>query len=252
MRVISVVSGKGGVGKTTLAFEFAHLLANKYRTLAIDLDPQASLTACFGAHPRNGTIADVIAGRATLPQILIPMADRLTLAPSGVELAGAEMALAGRVAREQVLKCILATVAASYDVVLIDGPPALGLLVSMALTASQGALIVTEPEAMNLASVRNVLDAVQLIHDEINPDLEVVGVLVNNYASHLNHHGEAMDALRGAKLPLMQSAIPRTIRLAEVPARHQPINTFDASHGAALALDNAYQELHRWLKKKTV
>lgn len=251
MHILTVAGGKGGVGKTSIAFELAHTLADTKRVIALDFDPQASLTAFFGLSPPH-TIADVLTGAASMRDTLTPTdTGNLSLIGSSGALVGAELQIASKpIRREETLRRALSPLAALCDVLIIDTPPALGLLTLNALVASDGVLVVTQPEAAALGTLRATLDAVAQVRAEANDRLQLLGVLANNVAGHLNHHAQALEAMRAERLPILSVTIPRTIALANMAALHQPITTYDRTHSAALAFNDLNGVILKWLNKQ--
>ncbi len=250
MQVLTVASGKGGVGKTTTTFELAYTLANRgRRVIALDCDPQASLTAFFGV-ATPGTIADVLTGKRLARDTLATITPTLSLMGASSDLVGAELQIAARpLKREEALRRALAGLNAICDVLIIDTPPALGLLTLNALVASDGVLVVTVPEAAALGTLRTTLDAVELVKAEANPGLKLLGVLATHAAPHFTHHAQAIEAMQAEKIPLLGASIPRTVRLSDMAVLHQPISDYDRSHPAALAYDETIGVIERWLKR---
>ena len=250
MHVLTVASGKGGVGKTTTAFELAYTLANNgRRVIALDCDPQASLTAFFGVATPD-TIADVLTGKRMARDALATITPNLSLIGSSGELVGAELTIAARpLKREETLRRAMAGLNDLADIVVIDTPPALGLLTLNALVASDGVLVVTIPEAAALGTLRATLDAVELVRTEANPALKLLGVLATHTALHLTHHAQAMEAMQAEKIPILSASIPRAIRLTDMAVLHKPISDYDRNHPAALAYTETIGVIERWLKR---
>ena len=247
MHILTVASGKGGVGKTTVAFELAHLLSETRRVVALDIDPQASLTAFFGVDAPD--MADVLTGARLARDALTRITDTLSLIGADGGLVSAELVIAAKpIRREETLKRVLSTLAGLADVIVIDTPPALGLLTLNALVASDGVLVVTLPEAAALGTLRATLASVEQVQ-EINPSLKLLGVLANGTAGHLNHHAHAIEAMQAERLHLLSVSIPRTIALANMAALHEPINQYDKSHPAAAAFRELSGVILKWLKQ---
>lgn len=247
----ALLSGKGGVGKSTLTYELAHAYADAgARVLAVDLDPQSSLTTLFGIAPPY-TVADVLAGTRHATATATAARDGLDVLAASAALAGVEQQIATRPARDVTLRRALMPVAGNYDVALIDCPPALGLLTVNALASARAALVVARAEALSIAQVADVLALVDTLRDALAPDLQQSGVLVNAYSGHIRHHADALAAMQAAGWPLMAAQIPHTIRLADDAATHSPLIHRDKSHPAALAIRAAHAELSRWQKRQT-
>jgi chromosome partitioning protein len=190
---IAVLSQKGGTGKTTTV----RTLTDVFRriglsVLAVDLDPQGNLSDYLDVDPdASPTIGDVLSGRATARDAVHD-----GIIPANLGLAESELALGGKMGRELTLKKALRDVAAGYDVVLIDCPPALGLLTVNALVASGYALLSAEAQYFALQGVEQALEVIELARDSLNPDLEWLGVVLNIADMRTRHSREAFESLR--------------------------------------------------------
>ncbi|MGZ4177254.1 MAG: ParA family protein [Solirubrobacteraceae bacterium] len=190
---IAVLSQKGGTGKTTTV----RTLTDVFRriglsVLAVDLDPQGNLSDYLDVDPdASPTIGDVLSGRAKAREAI-----HGGIIPANLGLAESELALGGKMGRELTLKKSLREVAADYDVVLIDCPPALGLLTVNALVASDYALLSAEAQYFALQGVEQALEVIELARDSLNPDLEWLGVVLNIADMRTRHSREAFDSLR--------------------------------------------------------
>jgi chromosome partitioning protein len=190
---ISVLSQKGGTGKTTAV----RTLTDVFRriglsVLAVDLDPQGNLSDYLDVDPdATPTIGDVLAGRATAAQAV-----HNGIIPANLGLAEAELALGGKMGRELTLKRALREVAGDYDLVLIDCPPALGLLTVNALVASDYALLSAEAQYFAMQGVEQALEVIELARDSLNPDLQWLGVMLNIADMRTRHSREAFESLR--------------------------------------------------------
>src|SRR6185437_6899278 len=214
---IAVLSQKGGTGKTTTVRTLTDVFRRvDLSVLAVDLDPQGNLSDYLDVDPdASPTIGDVLSGRATARE-----ADHGGIIPANLGLAESELALGGKMGRELTLKKSLREVAASYDVVLIDCPPALGLLTVNALVASQYALLSAEAQYFALQGVEQALEVIGLARDSLNPDLEWLGVVLNIADMRTRHSREAFDSLRqhfGDKL--LETTIRASIAYAESAER---------------------------------
>lgn len=245
MKVLAIANQKGGVAKTTTAYNLAVLLAGARRVLLVDVDPQGSLTRSAGVEPQS-SLADVLAGRAKMQDIIVPLRDRLDLAPADIALASCELGLVQRAARENVLRSALA--GARYDVALIDCPPSLGLLTIAALTAARGVIVPTLPSASDLRGVKLFLESIEHVRAELNPALELLGVLLVQYDSRLIAHGQAREALRAGGLEVL-ATVPRSVRVQEASAARQPITTYDPGGKPAAAYHELARRVKRWLRK---
>jgi chromosome partitioning protein len=192
-QTIAVLSQKGGTGKTTTVRTLADVLRRcGVSTLAVDLDPQGNLSDYFDV-PTDAqpTIADVLSGRSTASEAI-----HGDIVPANLSLAEAELMLGGKMGRELTLKRALADTKDDYDVILIDCPPALGLLTVNALVAADRALITAEAQYFALQGVEQAMEVVELARDSLNPGLELLGVLLNLADMRTVHSREALVSLQ--------------------------------------------------------
>src|SRR6202140_3776043 len=192
-QTIAVLSQKGGTGKTPAVRTLADALRRSgVRTLAIDLDPQGNLSDYFDLPTDvEPTISDVLAGRATAAEAI-----HGDLIPANLSLAETELMLGGRMGRELTLRRALADVPDSYDVVLIDCPPSLGLLTVNALVAADRALVTAEAQYFALQGVEQAMEVVELARDSLNPELSLLGVLLNLADMRTVHPRAALVSLK--------------------------------------------------------
>jgi len=190
---IAVLSQKGGTGKTTAVRTLADVLRRSgVRTLAIDLDPQGNLSDYFDLPPDvEPTIADVLAGRARAGEAI-----HADIIPANLSLAEAELMLGGKMGRELTLRRALAGLADEFDVILIDCPPSLGLLTVNALVAADRALITAEAQYFALQGVEQAMEVLELAREDLNPELELLGVLLNLADMRTVHSREALVSLK--------------------------------------------------------
>jgi chromosome partitioning protein len=193
MTTIAVLSQKGGTGKTTTV----RTLADAFRragiaTLAVDLDPQGNLSDYFDLPPEvEPTIADVLSGRASAAEAI-----HNDLIPANLSLAEAELMLGGKMGRELTLRRALAQAPGKYELILIDCPPSLGLLTVNALVAADRALVTAEAQYFALQGVEQAMEVIELARDSLNPDLQLLGVLLNLADMRTVHSREALASLR--------------------------------------------------------
>jgi chromosome partitioning protein len=190
---IAILSQKGGTGKTTTVRTLTDVLRlSGLKVLAIDLDPQGNLSDYFDVPPdAEPTIADVLTGRASASAAV-----HADIIPANLSLAEAELALAGKMGRELTLRKAIREVEEPYDVVLIDCPPALGLLTVNALVAADFALISSEAQYFAMQGVEQALEVIDLARDGLNPDLTWLGVFFNIADMRTVHSREAFASLR--------------------------------------------------------
>jgi chromosome partitioning protein len=214
---ISVLSQKGGTGKTTAVRTLTDVFRRvDLRVLAVDLDPQGNLSDYLDVDPEAApTIGDVLSGRAKARSAVHD-----GIIPANLGLAEAELALGGKMGRELALKKALREVRDDYDLILIDCPPALGLLTVNALVAATHALISAEAQYFSLQGVEQALEVIELARENLNPDLEWLGVVLNIADMRTRHSREAFDSLRqhfGQKL--LETTIRASIAYAESAER---------------------------------
>ena len=260
MITIAIANHKGGVGKTATAHALgAGLAALGQRVLLVDIDPQGSLTAAAGVEDAAGqSLAEVLGGAAAghlaLADILLDVSDQETavlhLAPADIQLSVNELGLTQRIGRESILKKVLTAVAAGYDVCLIDCPPSLGMLTVNALTAADYAIVPTQPQVSDLRGLRLFLDTVANIRTEINPGLQILGVLLTFYDDRLLHHQDAVNVLQGQNIPLFDAKIGRSVRVAEAPAAGESILTYDPTNKQAASYKQLANEVNQWLRNE--
>jgi chromosome partitioning protein len=217
MATIAVLSQKGGTGKTTAVRTLTDVLRKlDLGVLAVDLDPQGNLSDYLDVDPEaSPTIGDVLAGRAQPREAV-----HTGIIPANLGLAEAELMLGGKMGRELTLRRALRDLRRDYDVILIDCPPALGLLTVNALVAADYALLSAEAQYFALQGVEQALEVIELARENLNPDLEWLGVMLNIADMRTRHSREAFDSLRehfGEKL--FATTIRSSIAYAESAER---------------------------------
>jgi chromosome partitioning protein len=249
-RIISIANQKGGVGKTTTAVNLGASLAELgFRVLVIDLDPQGNATTGMGISHRNveGSIYDVIMNDAPVDDCVEPTSVRnLFVVPSTIDLAGAEIELVPAFSRELKLRRALAQVRDDYDFTLIDCPPSLGLLTVNGLAASDDVLVPIQCEYYALEGLGQLLRNVALVKSNLNPSLEVRGIVLTMYDARTKLAEQVEREVRAHFGPkVYRSVVPRTVRISEAPSFGQPVTVFDSSSRGALAYRELAKEVSR-------
>lgn len=245
-RVIAIANQKGGVGKTTTTVNLGAALAERdHRTLVIDLDPQGNATTGLGINYRtlDHTMYDVLLNDVPLEDCIEPTeVKNLFVAAASLDLAGAEIELVPAFSREGRLKRALAEVIDDYDYVLIDCPPSLGLLTVNGLVAASELIVPIQCEYYALEGLAQLTRNVELVRTNLNPELEISGIVLVMYDSRTRLAEQVVQEVRahfGNRVCRVK--IPRNIKLSEAPSFGQPITTFDPSSRGAVA----YRELAR-------
>lgn len=249
-RVIAVTNQKGGVGKTTTAINLsACLAADGQRVLLVDMDPQGNATSGIGIEKATikDCVYDVLLGSAEPGSVILrgPL-EGMDIMPSTLDLAAAEIELAAELSRENRLRSGLAPLRSSYDYIIIDCPPALGLLTINSLAAADETLIPIQCEYYALEGLVYLLRTIQRVKLHVNPDLVVAGVLLTMFDTRTNLSRDVEAEVRREYPDLtFKTVVPRAVRLSEAPGYGQPIILYDpASKGAW-----AYSELAKEVVK---
>ncbi|CDZ89416.1 putative Soj/ParA-related protein [Rhodococcus ruber] len=240
--VLAVANQKGGVAKTTTVASLAAALAGLgQRVLVVDLDPQGCLTFSLGHNPDRleRSVHDVLVGAAEAKEVLLDTGEGFTLLPATIDLAGAEALLLMRPGREFTLRRALAPLLDSFDVVVIDCPPSLGVLTLNGLTAAQSVLVPLQCETLAHRGVGQLLRTVAEVKQITNPDLELLGALPTLYDARTTHSRDVLaDVADRYDMPVLAPPIPRTVRFAEASASGASVLAGRKNKGA-----EAYREL---------
>jgi chromosome partitioning protein len=238
VRVTACTNQKGGVGKTTTVVNLAAYLAlSGTSTLVIDLDPQGNATSGLGVDRRvlEHSVYDALIDRTPIDELIVGTAvDGLDLLPSAPALSGAEVELVALPARERRLSASLGELKGTYERILIDCPPSLGLLTVNALTAADGVLIPIQTEYYALEGLSQLVNTIRLVRESLNPRLEVEGVLLTMYDYRTRLSAQvAAEVRRHMNGAVYDTVVPRAVRLSEAPSHGLPIALYDpASRGA--------------------
>ena len=241
MKKICIFNQKGGVGKTTTNINLCAFLAMEgYKVLTIDIDPQGNTTSGLGLDKRNLEVSmyDVLTNNASLGQVIIKseLIPNLYIAPSTMELAGAEVEIIGIKDRETILLREISKIKDQYDFIFIDCPPSLGVLTINALTAVDSVLIPIQCEFYALEGVGQLINTIQLVKKSLNKSLDIEGVLMTMYYYRTNLSNEVYDeAKKFFNDKVYDATIARNIRLAEAPSFGLPIMLYDDKCKGAIA-----------------
>ena len=241
MKKICIFNQKGGVGKTTTNINLCAFLAMEgYKVLTIDIDPQGNTTSGLGLDKRNLEVSmyDVLTNNASLGQVIIKseLIPNLYIAPSTMELAGAEVEIIGIKDRETILLREISKIKDQYDFIFIDCPPSLGVLTINALTAVDSVLIPIQCEFYALEGVGPLINTIQLVKKSLNKSLDIEGVLMTMYDYRTNLSNEVYDeAKKFFNDKVYDATIARNIRLAEAPSFGLPIMLYDDKCKGAIA-----------------
>ncbi len=252
--MLAVVNQKGGVGKTTTAVNLSAGLAScGERTLLIDADPQANATSGFGLstndyeHDLFSLFQSVIDLNEPIEveQVILPsVRPNLDLIPASVDLAGTDLLLASRIARETILRSLLRPVRERYRWIMIDTPPSLGLLTVNALTASEGLIVPLQCEYYALEGLTQLMNTIDLVRQTLNPSLEVWKVVLTMYDGRTRLAEQVESEVRkffGTKVA--QTVIPRNVRIGESPSFGQPVLEYDPRSKGAVAYLQLVEEV---------
>ena len=239
-RVIAVANQKGGVGKTTTAINLSACLSEiGQKVLTIDIDPQGNTTSGLGVdkHAVENNVYALLLGENTIEECIIETEiENQSLISSDVNLAGAEIELVTRENMQHILKKQLEPIKDEYDFIVIDCPPALGMLTVNAMTAADSVLVPIQCEFYALDGLSQLIYTIELIQESLNPDLYIEGVVFTMYDVRTNLSMQVIENVRNnLNQTIYDTIIPRGVRLAEAPSHGLPITKYDRRSAGAQA-----------------
>jgi chromosome partitioning protein len=240
-QVIAFANQKGGVAKTTSTLNLAVALAEAgHRVLCVDMDPQANLTMSQGIDPEGleRSVFDVLVHGLPIAEIIVSR--EIDLACGSIDLAGAELALSAKIGRERALEKALRPVREDYDFICIDTPPSLGLLTVNALTAADRVIVPVQCEYLSMRGLLQLQNTLSMIRENLNPDVEIGGILPTLVDTRTLHAQEALEILEENFGDRVYAArIRKTVRFAEAPVRGMSVLRYDPKGSAA----DSYRQL---------
>lgn len=257
--ILAVTNQKGGVGKTTSVLNIGVFLANKgKKVLLIDIDPQANLTSGLGIERDKDddgfiSVYDILINETNAKDAVIKSrVSNLSIIPSSIELAGAEVEMVNSMSRESVLKRALDQLKDEYDYIIIDCPPSLGLLTINSQVAADKVLIPVQAEYYALEGLGQLVNTVQLVKNNLNPNLEIGGVVLTMFDTRTNLSKDiALELQNHFGEKLFDTLVPRNIRLSEAPSHGLSIHEYDPASTGAMAYDRLTKEIIERFEKDT-
>ena len=237
-KIIAITNQKGGVGKTTTSINLSAAIAETgEKVLVVDMDPQGNTTSGFGVNKNEleNTIYEMVLGECALQDCLIKnVATNVSLLPSNVNLAGAEVDLLDRDDKSFILKKELDYIADEYGFIIIDCPPSLNMLTINAMTAANSVIVPIQCEYYALEGVSQLIHTINLVRDRLNPELNIDGVVFTMYDGRTNLSQQVVENVKNnLSHHIYDTMIPRNIRLAEAPSYGQPITVYDSKSAGA-------------------
>src|SRR5947208_2401743 len=245
-QVIALANQKGGVAKTTTTLNLGVAFVERgLHVLCIDLDPQGNLTMSQGMNPDaiERSMFDVLVHRLPIEEVIAPR--EVDVAVSSIDLAGAELSLSSQIGRERALQKAIEPIRSRYDYILIDTPPSLGLLTINAFVAATGVIVPVQTEYLSLRGLVQLENTLSMIRENLNPNVEIQGILPTMFDRRLLHSREAVDILQENFGDLvLNTRIRKTVRYAEAPVKGMSVLKYDPNGEAA--------EMYRDLAKEVL
>ena len=248
-RVIAIANQKGGVGKTTTSINLSACLAEAgKKVLVIDTDPQGNATSGLGLDKEEceNTVYDLVLDQCSIKECMynVDNIPNLTIIPSNVDLAGAEIELLGINEKEYILRNAVDYVKDDFDYVIIDCPPSLNMLTINAMTTADSVLVPIQCEYYALEGISQLIHTIDLVQQRLNPKLKIDGVVFTMYDARTNLSSDVVDTVKNnLNATVYQTIIPRNVRLAEAPSHGLPINLYDTKSTGAESYRNLAKEI---------
>ena len=237
-KIIAIANQKGGVGKTTTSINLSACMAAKgKKVLVIDMDPQGNTTSGYGIEKNEleNTIYELILGDCSIEDCIIKeVIPNISILPSNVNLAAAEIELIGVEKKEYILRNEVDWIKDRFDFIIIDCPPSLNQLTVNAMTTADSVLVPIQCEYYALEGLSQLIHAINLVKERLNPDLEMEGVVFTMYDSRTNLSAQVVENVKSnLNQKIYNTVIPRNIRLAEAPSYGKPINLYEPKSAGA-------------------
>ena len=247
-RAIAIANQKGGVGKSTTAINLSSCLgAMGQKVLTIDLDPQGNTTSGLGVEKdaAENTVYELLLGECEVEECLQKLEfEGVSLIPSNVNLAGAEIELIGIEDKEYILQKKISKIRDQFDFIIIDCPPSLNMLTINAMTTANTVLVPIQCEYYALEGLSQLMHTIELVQERLNPDLEMEGVVFTMYDARTNLSLQVVEDVKdNLQERVYKTIIPRNVRLAEAPSHGLPINLYDARSTGAEAYHQLAEEV---------